>query len=97
MSTLTEFGSWVQEKLFFLDYAPVIFTSAHRGSTWIACWNPCVYVAAQLQQKIPTAILNRTIQAAWNGGNRGAPLGIGSSFLLRHAGPAGAAHLPGCS
>src|ERR1019366_7558077 len=28
MTTLGEFGEWVQEKLFFLDYAPVIFTSA---------------------------------------------------------------------
>ena len=28
---LSEFGSWVQEQLFFLDYAPVIFTSALTG------------------------------------------------------------------
>ena len=28
MTTLAEFGAWVQELLFFLDYAPVIFTSA---------------------------------------------------------------------
>src|SRR5207253_7287311 len=27
MTTLAEFGGWVQEHLFFLDYAPVIFTS----------------------------------------------------------------------
>src|SRR5689334_7763012 len=25
---LVEFGEWVQERLFFLDYAPVLFTSA---------------------------------------------------------------------
>ena len=31
MTTLGEFGEWVQEKLFFLDYAPVIFTSAKSG------------------------------------------------------------------
>ena len=31
LTTLTEFGSWVQQKLFFLDYAPVIFTSAKSG------------------------------------------------------------------
>src|SRR5206468_12377115 len=31
MTTLSDFGSWVQEKLFFLDYAPVIFTSAKSG------------------------------------------------------------------
>src|SRR5947209_7723656 len=28
MTTLSDFGAWVQEHLFFLDYAPVIFTSA---------------------------------------------------------------------
>src|ERR1039458_9711608 len=31
ISTLGEFGQWVQDKLFFLDYAPVIFTSAKSG------------------------------------------------------------------
>ena len=31
MSTLSDFGSWVQKHLFFLDYAPVIFTSAKSG------------------------------------------------------------------
>src|ERR1017187_2434590 len=31
MTTLAEFGGWVQEHLFFLDYAPVIFTSAKSG------------------------------------------------------------------
>ncbi len=64
MSTLTEFGSWVQEKLFFLDYAPVIFTSAQSGFNLDRLLEAVRYVAAQLQQKIPTAILNRTIQAA---------------------------------
>ncbi len=64
MSTLVEFGAWVQEKLFFLDYAPVIFTSAHSGFNLDRLLEAVRYVAAQLQQKIPTAILNRTIQAA---------------------------------
>jgi hypothetical protein len=31
MTTLSEFAGWVQKKLFFLDYAPVIFTSAKSG------------------------------------------------------------------
>ena len=31
LTTLAEFGEWVQEQLFFLDYAPVIFTSAKSG------------------------------------------------------------------
>ncbi len=64
MSTLSEFGGWVQEKLFFLDYAPVIFTSAKSGFNLDRLLEAVRYVAAQLQQKIPTAILNRTLQDA---------------------------------
>ena len=64
MSTLGEFGAWVQEKLFFLDYAPVIFTSAVSGSNLDRLLEAVRYVAAQLQQKIPTAILNRTLHDA---------------------------------
>jgi GTP-binding protein len=64
MTTLGEFGHWVQEKLFFLDYAPVIFTSAKSGFHLDRLLEAVRYVAAQLQQKIPTAILNRTLQDA---------------------------------
>jgi len=64
MTTLAEFGSWVQKKLFFLDYAPVIFTSAKSGFHLDRLLEAIRYVAAQLQQKIPTAILNRTLQDA---------------------------------
>jgi GTP-binding protein len=64
MTTLTEFGSWVQEKLFFLDYAPVIFTSAKSGFHLDRLLEAVRYVAAQLQQKIPTALLNRTLRDA---------------------------------
>ena len=64
MTTLSEFGEWVQEHLFFLDYAPVIFTSAHSGFNLDRLLEAVRYVAAQLQQKIPTAILNRTLQDA---------------------------------
>jgi GTP-binding protein len=64
MTTLAEFGEWVQEKLFFLDYAPVIFTSAQTGFQLDRLLEAVRYVAAQLQQKIPTAILNRTLQDA---------------------------------
>ncbi len=63
-STLGEFGAWVQEKLFFLDYAPVIFTSAASGFNLDRLLEAVRYVAAQLQQKIPTAILNRTLHDA---------------------------------
>ena len=61
---LSEFGQWVQEKLFFLDYAPVIFTSAKSGFHLDRLLEAVRYVAAQLHQKIPTAILNRTINDA---------------------------------
>jgi GTP-binding protein len=64
ISTLGEFGQWVQEKLFFLDYAPVIFASAKSGFHLDRLLEAVRYVAAQLQQKIPTAILNRTLQDA---------------------------------
>jgi GTP-binding protein len=61
MTTLGEFGAWVQDKLFFLDYAPVIFTSAKSGFHLDRLLEAIRYVASQLQQKVPTAILNRTI------------------------------------
>jgi GTP-binding protein len=64
LTTLGEFAEWVQRKLFFLDYAPVIFTSAKSGFHLDRLLEAIRYVAAQLQQKIPTAILNRTIHDA---------------------------------
>jgi len=64
LTTLGEFGAWVQDKLFFLDYAPVIFTSAKNGFHLDRLLEAVRYVAAQLQQKIPTAILNRTLHDA---------------------------------
>src|SRR5439155_26412665 len=64
MTTLAEFGGWVQEHLFFLDYAPVIFTSATTGFHLDRLLEAVRYVAAQLQQKIPTAILNLNLQDA---------------------------------
>ena len=64
MTTLSEFGGWVQEHLFFLDYAPVIFTSAKSGFNLERLLEAVRYVTAQLQQKIPTSLLNRTLQDA---------------------------------
>ncbi|HMP81136.1 MAG TPA: ribosome biogenesis GTPase Der [Verrucomicrobiota bacterium] len=64
MTTLSDFAGWVQEKLFFLDYAPVIFTSAKSGFHLDRLLEAVRYVAAQLQQKIPTSILNRTLRDA---------------------------------
>ena len=64
LTTLSQFAEWVQEKLFFLDYAPVIFTSATTGFHLDRLLEAMRYVAAQLQQRIPTAILNRTLRDA---------------------------------
>ncbi len=64
MTTLAEFGEWVQEQLFFLDYAPVIFTSAQSGFNLERLLEAVRYVAAQLRQSIPTSLLNRTLQDA---------------------------------
>lgn len=63
-TTLAEFAEWVQTKLFFLDYAPVIFTSARDGFHLDRLLEAIRYVAAQLAQKIPTSILNRTLHDA---------------------------------
>ncbi|MBW8865652.1 MAG: hypothetical protein JF609_12180, partial [Verrucomicrobia bacterium] len=64
LTTLSEFGEWVQKKLFFLDYAPVIFTSAKSGFHLERLLETIRYVAAQLQQKVPTSILNRCLRDA---------------------------------
>jgi GTP-binding protein len=64
MTTLQEFGRWVQKSLFFLDYAPVVFTSAQSGFHLDRLLETVRYVGAQLHQTIPTAILNRTLKDA---------------------------------
>jgi GTP-binding protein len=62
--TLSEFGEWVQELLFFLDYAPVIFTSATSGFHLERLLEAVRYVDAQLRQQIPTSLLNRVLRDA---------------------------------
>ena len=64
MTTLSEFGAWVQEHLFFLDYAPVIFASATTGFQLDRLLEAVRYVAAQMQQQVPTSILNRMLRDA---------------------------------
>ncbi len=64
MTTLSEFAEWVQDQMFFLDYAPVIFTSAKSGFHLDRLLEAVRYVAAQLKQKIPTSLLNRTLNDA---------------------------------
>src|SRR5688572_24673992 len=64
MTTLSEFAEWVQKNLFFLDYAPVIFTSAKSGFHLDRLLEAVRYVGDQLKQKIPTSLLNRALQDA---------------------------------
>ncbi|MCB1125740.1 MAG: ribosome biogenesis GTPase Der [Verrucomicrobiae bacterium] len=63
-TTLGEFSAWVKEKLFFLSYAPVVFTSATEGLHLDRLLEAVRFVADQLRQTIPTALLNRTLQGA---------------------------------
>ena len=62
LTTLGEFGQWVQQQLFFLDYAPVIFTSATEGFQLDRLLEAIRYVDDQWHQKIPTPLLNRTLK-----------------------------------
>ncbi len=64
LTTLGEFGEWVQKNLFFLDYAPVIFTSAKSGFHLDRLLEAVRYVGDQLKQKIPTSLLNRALRDA---------------------------------
>lgn len=61
---IVEFQKWVKNKLFFLHYAPIIFTSAKTGINLDRLLEAVRYVKSQLNQKIPTAILNRVIRDA---------------------------------
>jgi GTP-binding protein len=64
LTTLADFGKWVQEQLFFLDYAPVIFTSASSGFHLERLLEAIRFVEGQLKQKVPTSLLNRTLHDA---------------------------------
>ena len=64
LTTLGEFGQWIQEKLFFLSYAPVIFASAKSGFQLDRLLESIRYVTAQLDQTVTTSILNRTLSDA---------------------------------
>ncbi|SVA87459.1 uncharacterized protein METZ01_LOCUS140313, partial [marine metagenome] len=59
-----EFGKWVKSNLFFIDYAPVIFTSAVEGFQLDRLLEAIRYVSSQLQKTTPTSLLNRSLQAA---------------------------------
>ena len=62
---LSLFGQWVQQQMFFLDYAPVIFTSARSGFHLDRLLETIRYVVGQLKQSIPTSVLNRALHDAF--------------------------------
>jgi GTP-binding protein len=78
-----EFGRWVQANLFFLDYAPVIFTSALDGFQLDRMLEAIRYVSGQLNQTLPTSLLNRTLQKAVE--RSPAPSSKGHRFKLYYA------------
>ena len=78
MASVKEFAGWVQKKLFFLDYAPVVFTSAKSGYNLERLLEAVRYVSDQLRQQVPTAILNRTIRDAIESKT---PVGAKGSYL----------------
>jgi len=63
-ATLAGFARWVQEQLFFLAYAPVVFVSATEGYHLDRLIEAVRYVAGQLRQRVPTALLNRALHEA---------------------------------
>jgi len=62
--TLAEFAKWVQRQMFFLDYAPVIFTSATASLNLDRLLEAVRLVGAQWRQRIPTGVLNRALRDA---------------------------------
>lgn len=63
-TSMADFVAWVKQRLFFLDYAPVVFTSATEGTHLGRLLEAVRFVADQLRQRVPTALLNRTLQQA---------------------------------
>ena len=63
-TSIAGFARWVQSRLFFLDYAPVVFTSALDGTGLDKVFEAVRHVTAQLRQKVPTSLLTRTLHDA---------------------------------
>lgn len=61
-STLGEFAEWVQEQLFFMKYAPVIFSSAKTGYHLDRLLEAVRFVMDQWSQAVPTGLLNRVVK-----------------------------------
>jgi GTP-binding protein len=61
-ASLHEFAEWVQEQLFFMSYAPVIFSSAVTGLNLDKLLETVRFVRDQWHQVIPTGIFNRVLR-----------------------------------
>lgn len=61
-TTLAEFSEWVQNQLFFMKYAPVIFGSAKTGFHLDRLLDAVRFVMDQWTQAVPTGILNRVLK-----------------------------------
>ncbi|MCD8533396.1 MAG: ribosome biogenesis GTPase Der [Verrucomicrobia bacterium] len=62
ISSLNEFAEWVQKQLFFMSYAPVIFSSAKTGFHLDRLIEAVRFVKDQWRQAVPTGIFNRVLQ-----------------------------------
>ena len=89
-----EFGKWVKSNLFFIDYAPVIFTSATEGFQLDRLLEAIRYVSSQLQKTTPTSLLNRSLQAALERSPAPSSKGHRFKLFLRHAGQLKTADVP---
>ncbi len=65
---LSDFAKWVQKSLFFIDSAPVIFTSALADKKFNLdrLLESIRYVRDQMKQSIPTPILNGVLRDAFD-------------------------------
>lgn len=61
-TTLAEFAEWVQSQLFFMKYAPVIFSSAKTGFHLDRFLEAVRFVQDQWAQVVPTGLLNRVLK-----------------------------------
>ncbi len=61
-TTLAEFSDWVQNQLFFMKYAPVIFGSAKTGFHLDRLLDAVRFVMDQWAQAVPTGLLNRVLK-----------------------------------
>ena len=62
--TQTQYEPALRKEMPFLDFAPLLFISAHSGYNVKRSIDTIDYVAAQVETKLTTGVLNRVIQDA---------------------------------